>query len=60
MSKWYIESMRREIYPAYNKRRKSNLIGHILRRNYFLKHTVQGKIEEGRAVMGRKEDVRSY
>jgi hypothetical protein len=37
MRKWYIESMRREIYPTYNKRRKTNLIGHILRRNHFSK-----------------------
>jgi hypothetical protein len=27
------------------KRRKANWIGHILRRNCFLKHTVEGNIE---------------
>jgi hypothetical protein len=27
------------------KIRKANLIGHILRRNYLLKHAIDGKIE---------------
>jgi len=27
------------------KRRKTNLIGHILRRNYPLKHIIEGKME---------------
>jgi hypothetical protein len=29
------------------KRRKANLIGHILHRNCFLKHIIEGKIEGG-------------
>jgi hypothetical protein len=37
------------------KRRKSKWIGHFLRRNCLLKHTVKGKIEEG-----IEEDVSSY
>jgi hypothetical protein len=28
------------------KRRKSNWIGYVLRRNCFLKHVIEGKIEE--------------
>jgi hypothetical protein len=28
------------------KQRKANWIGHILRRNYLLKHCIEGKIEE--------------
>ena len=29
------------------KRRKANMIGHILRRNCLLKHVIAGKIGEG-------------
>ena len=29
------------------KRRKANWIGHMLRRNCFLAHVIEGKIEEG-------------
>jgi hypothetical protein len=28
------------------KKRKANWIGHILYRNYLLKHVIEGKIEE--------------
>jgi hypothetical protein len=37
-----------------NKRRKADGIGHVLRRNCLLKHVIQGKIEEGIEVMGRR------
>jgi hypothetical protein len=35
------------------KRRKANWIGHILRRNCFLKHVIEGKIERSIEVTGR-------
>jgi hypothetical protein len=34
------------------KRRKSNWIGHILRSNCLLKHTIEGKVEGGIEVTG--------
>jgi hypothetical protein len=39
------------------KRRKTNWIGHILRRNCLLKHVIEGKIEgriEGTGRRGRR------
>jgi hypothetical protein len=36
------------------KRRKTNWIGHILRRNCLLKHIIEGKIEGGIEVRGRQ------
>ena len=30
--------------PCILKRRTANLIGHILRRNYLLKHIIEGKL----------------
>jgi len=36
------------------KRRKADWIGHILRRNCFLKHVIEGKIEERKKVIGRQ------
>jgi hypothetical protein len=35
------------------KRRKANWIGHILRRNCFLKHMIEGKLEGRREMTGR-------
>jgi hypothetical protein len=35
------------------KRRRANLIGHILRRNCLLKHAIEGKIEGRIKVKGR-------
>jgi len=35
------------------KRRKTNWIGHILRRNYLLKHVIEGQIEGRIDVTGR-------
>jgi hypothetical protein len=36
------------------KRRKTNWIGHVLRRNSFLRHGIEGKIEERIKVTGRR------
>jgi hypothetical protein len=36
------------------KRRKANWIGHILRRNYVLKHVTEGQIEGRIEVTGRR------
>jgi hypothetical protein len=36
------------------KRRKANWIGHILCRNYLLKHVTEGKIEGKKEVTGRR------
>ena len=50
---------RGEEHPAYNKRRKANCIGHVLRRNGLLKHIIEGKVEGGLKVMGRQERKRT-
>ena len=42
-------------------RKKANWIGHILRRNYLLKHVIEGNMDgriEGRE--GEEEDVNIY
>jgi hypothetical protein len=39
------QSQRGEEYSTYNKKKKANWIGHILRRNCLLKHVIEGKIE---------------
>jgi hypothetical protein len=36
------------------KRRKANWIDHILRRNYLLKHAIEGKLEGRREMTGRR------
>jgi hypothetical protein len=36
------------------KRRKANWIGHNLRRNYLLKHVIEGKLERTIQVTGRR------
>jgi hypothetical protein len=36
------------------KRRKAKWIGHILRRNCFLKHVIEGKLEEQIEMTGRR------
>jgi len=50
MKKYYIGSRRKEHSTYSKKQRKANLSGHILCRNYLLKHIIEGKIEE----MGRR------
>jgi hypothetical protein len=47
MKRYYIESRRRGIVHT-TKRRKANWIGHILRRNCFLKHVIGGKRSDGK------------
>jgi hypothetical protein len=42
------------------KRRKANWIGHILRRNYPLKHFIEGKIQESIGQEGVAGDESSY
>jgi ribosomal protein L35 len=39
------------------KRKKTNWIGHILRRNCLLKHGIEGKIEENRRRARRSGQV---
>jgi hypothetical protein len=36
------------------KRRKANWIGHILRRNCFLEHVIEGQLEGRLEMMGRR------
>jgi hypothetical protein len=38
------------------RRRKANWIGHILHRNRFLKHIIEGKIE-GRTEMAERQQI---
>ena len=40
--------------PHTGHRRKANCIGHILRRNYLLKHVIEGKIAGRIEVMERR------
>jgi hypothetical protein len=41
-------------YPTYNKRRKTNWIGHILHSNCLLEHVTEGKTEGRTEVKGRR------
>ena len=57
--KYCIGSRRRGIsYVRTITRRKSNWIGHILRRNCLLIHITEGKIEERIGVTERREGRR--
>jgi len=47
-----LQTDKNEMYPTNNKE-KANWIGHILRKNYHLKHLIKGKIEERIEEMGR-------
>ena len=38
------------------KRRKANWFGHILHRDYLLKHVIEGKIEERMEMMEDEEE----
>ena len=40
------------------KSRKSNWIGHILRRNCLLKHVIEGKVS-GKSFMGKEDEAES-
>ena len=50
----YIDSKKKGNILRKTKRRKANWIGHILRRNCFLDHVTDGKIEERVEAMGRR------
>jgi hypothetical protein len=49
-----IKKILQRVLPAV-KRRKANWIGHISRRNCFLKHVTVGKIERSIEETGRRE-----
>jgi hypothetical protein len=52
--KWSIAwSQRRKEYPAYDKKKVGNKIGHILLRNCLLKHAIEGTIEGRREITGK-------
>jgi hypothetical protein len=53
MKKSYIVKEERNILNTI-KRRKANRLGRILRRNCLLKHVIEGKLEGGIEVMGRR------
>ena len=44
----------RNILQVMIQRRKANWIGHYLRRNYLLKHAIEGETEGSIEVMGRR------
>jgi hypothetical protein len=41
-------------YRIYNKKRKTTWIGHILHRNCFLNHVIEGKIKRKMEVNGSR------
>jgi hypothetical protein len=43
-----------EEYPTYNKKKKANWIGHIVRRNRLLKHVIEGKLVGRIELTGRR------
>jgi hypothetical protein len=47
------QSQRKSNIQQTIQRRQTNWIGHILRRNCFLKHLIEGKMEGRREVIGR-------
>jgi hypothetical protein len=47
-----------EEHPTYNKKRKSNWIGHVLRRNCPKKQVIEGWIEGRIEVTGRRGRTR--
>jgi len=51
---FFTQSQEEKEYPTYSKKRKANLIGHIWRRNGFLKHVTEGKIDGRIEVTGRR------
>jgi hypothetical protein len=53
MKKYYRVKEERNIVHTI-KRRKANWIGHILRRNCLLKHVIEGKLEGGTEMTGRR------
>jgi hypothetical protein len=49
-----------EEYPAYIKRSKVNCIGHILHRNWLLKHVIEGKKERRLEMTGKRRRRLKY
>jgi hypothetical protein len=49
---WTEEEERNIVHTI--KRRKANLIGHMLRRNFLLKHAIEGKVEGRIEVAGSR------
>jgi len=59
--KYYKEPRRRNDNQETIERRKTNLTGHMLRRNCLLKCAIEGKIEIRIEVTGRRgRDVSSF
>ena len=54
MKKYYlrVKEQRNILYEI--SKRKANWIGHILRRNCLLQQVIEGKINEGIKVIGRR------
>jgi hypothetical protein len=52
MKKYYTESKGNILHTI--NRRKGNWIGHILRKNYLLKHVIEGKLEGRIEMTGRR------
>jgi hypothetical protein len=48
-----VKEERNILHPIY--RRKASVIFHIFRRNYLLRHVIEGKIEGRMVVTGRQE-----
>ena len=54
-AKWSITQSQGQQYPTDNKKEKGNWIGHFVRRNCLIKHVIEGEIEEGTEMTGRRE-----
>jgi hypothetical protein len=54
MKKYYLESNEERSILHEISKRKANSIGHILRRNSFLRQVIEGKIKGGIEVTGRR------
>jgi hypothetical protein len=52
MRKYYLVKEKKILHII--KRRKTNWIGHSLRRNCLLKHVIEGKIDGGMEVTARR------
>jgi hypothetical protein len=55
--KYYIDSKRKETSYIQQKRRKANCIGHVFRRNWLLKHVIEGRIEMTRRRGRRRKQL---
>jgi hypothetical protein len=59
MKTYHIESRKEDILHTGNGR-KANWIGHILRRNWILKHVSEGEIEVTGRRGGRRKQLLDY